>query len=303
MNSKRRKTRNDTQAVVWHEFTNSDLWNPRIRSNTTKKSGKPRGDKQARETRKKNKHPKRKLAGTVTHHWSTDSDPREIPPRLSGHNRTHVRESNARQNTHTHNRRNGQKPNCTSVKKTRATQRPSNMKTGAQHVTHTKTQIPHESSPLDLFSERVRTLVHINNTHTFCPPMWADNTYWLYSATTKKKKLTRMVEEHWLKNCLDMEPKMGSLWWRRTHKEEGLATLTVGKRVKNLGLALHGGIRCPGPSLSPGWEKVLMGTETTLRKGRETWQQHASTRHTGTQKCFLPSSCSRRTSYENSEGG
>ena len=40
--------------------------NLRILSNTTKKSGKPRGDKQARETRKKT-HPKRKLAGTVAH--------------------------------------------------------------------------------------------------------------------------------------------------------------------------------------------------------------------------------------------
>ena len=51
MNSKKKTYRHT--GCCWNEFTNSDLWNPRIRSNTTKTSGKPRGDEQARETRKK----------------------------------------------------------------------------------------------------------------------------------------------------------------------------------------------------------------------------------------------------------
>ena len=40
-------------SCCWHELTNSNLWNPRIRSNTRKKSRKLRGDEQAKNTRKK----------------------------------------------------------------------------------------------------------------------------------------------------------------------------------------------------------------------------------------------------------
>ena len=47
----------------WNKFTNSNRWNPRIQGNTTENSGRPGGDKRAREA----KHEERKLAVTVAH--------------------------------------------------------------------------------------------------------------------------------------------------------------------------------------------------------------------------------------------
>ena len=69
MNSKSRKkkTRNNTPGCCWYEFTNSDLGILGFGATQRDRQGSQEGDTQARETRKKSKHPKRKLADTVAH--------------------------------------------------------------------------------------------------------------------------------------------------------------------------------------------------------------------------------------------
>ena len=103
--------------------------------------------------------------------------------------------------------------------------------------------------------------------------VWADN-YWLFS--DDKEKLVCMVNdiiEELLD--LDMEPKLASLCWTNTEKDEDVATLKVGSRERKLGT-------CPSWRYSMSWAVVFVGIRRGARRLRRRFEKGLSL-----EKCVL----------------
>ena len=76
-----------------------------------------------------------------------------------------------------------------------------------------------------------------------------------------KEKLTWMVNDIEELLDLDMEPKPESLWWTSTHRDEPCVNTEGEEQRENVGLALHGGIRCAGLPFFERWKRVQRNGE------------------------------------------
>ena len=104
----------------------------------------------------------------------------------------------------------------------------------------------------------------------FSGMMWADN-YRIFS--DDKEKLTCMVDDI-IEDLLDLdiEPKLESLWWMGTNKEEDKSTLKMVSREKSWNMPFVVALDLLGCRFRR-TGKAVQGTEKTLRKGMGCWWQ------------------------------